>query len=125
MKLIFVYNANSGKLNAYLDSLHKVVSPKTYPCSLCDITYGVFKIRPDWKIFKEESDLDMAFYHIDEFNTAYPKHKKEFNYPVVLKEDNQGRLKTFISKNELDVLKDDKALINLIQDKINSPAVDH
>ncbi|MAW96490.1 MULTISPECIES: GTPase [unclassified Leeuwenhoekiella] len=124
MKLIFIYNANSGKRNAYLDSLHKVISPKTYPCSLCDITYGVFKIRPEWKAFRESSNLDMQFYHIDEFNDAYPDSKDIFQYPIVLKEEATG-LAEFISKKELDALKDDRELIDLIQDKVNQSQAAH
>ena len=34
MKLIFVYNANSGKLSAALDIAHKIISPSTYQCRL-------------------------------------------------------------------------------------------
>jgi len=118
LRLIFIYNANSGKRNAYLDSLHKVISPKTYPCSLCDITYGVFKIRPEWKAFRESSNLDMQFYHIDEFIAAYPESKNVFDYPIVLKESSEG-LVVFISKNELDALKNDRELIDLIKSKVN------
>ncbi len=43
--LVFVYNANSGLLNALLDMGHKVVSPRTYPCSLCALTYGSLGLR--------------------------------------------------------------------------------
>ena len=37
--LIFVYNANGGFFNGFSDYIHKLVSPKTYECSLCAITY--------------------------------------------------------------------------------------
>ena len=39
MRLVFVYNANAGLVAGMLDSVHKVVSPATYPCSLCAVTY--------------------------------------------------------------------------------------
>lgn len=71
----FVYNANSGKLNAYLDMLHKIVSPKTYPCQLCDITYGVSKIRPEWDAFRSKSSLRMVFLHKDEWEEAFPDQR--------------------------------------------------
>ena len=32
MKLIFVYNAESGKLNTLFDIAHKVIKPETYKC---------------------------------------------------------------------------------------------
>ncbi|WP_111672788.1 GTPase [Algoriphagus litoralis] len=71
-RIYFIYNANSGKLNAYLDMMHKIVSPKTYPCQLCDITYGITKIRPEWKNFREKSRLNMIFLHKDEWEIAFP-----------------------------------------------------
>ena len=43
MKLIFVYNAGSGKLNALFDMAHKIVSPTTYECSLCALTHDAFQ----------------------------------------------------------------------------------
>ncbi len=39
--LIFVYNADSGLLNAINDGILKIVSPSTYQCSLCSLTFGV------------------------------------------------------------------------------------
>lgn len=78
----FIYNANSGKLNAYLDMMHKVLSPKTYPCQLCDITYGVRKIHPEWKAFREKSKLRMVFLHKDEWEKAFPDMK--IGLPAVL-----------------------------------------
>ncbi|MFI8378601.1 GTPase [Leeuwenhoekiella sp. NPDC079379] len=114
MKLIFVYNANSGKLNGYLDSLHKVISPKTYPCSLCDITYGVLKIKPEWQSFKDNTDLDLEFHHLDEFKNKFGADARaRFTYPIILNEENNV-LREFISKAELDNLKNEKELITLI-----------
>ena len=40
--LVVVYNAKSGGLNAVLDYVHKMVSPKTYNCNLCKLTYDNF-----------------------------------------------------------------------------------
>ena len=49
--LLFVYNADSGKLNALKDAIHKVVKPSTYPCSLCTVTYGNLGMKRTWKTF--------------------------------------------------------------------------
>ena len=43
-QLIFVYRANSGPTSLALDFIHKIVSPKTYSCNLCNVTYGNFSI---------------------------------------------------------------------------------
>ncbi len=117
MKLVFIYNANSGKLNAYLDSMHKILSPKTYPCSLCDITYGVFKENPTWKSFRESAKLDMKFLHIDEFKHVYKsKGLQKFDYPVILIENSEN-LEVFIGKDELDELQSPEELIGLIESR--------
>lgn len=118
MRLIFVYNANSGKLNLYKDVAHKIFSPQTYPCSLCAITYGVLKEDETWKKFREHSDLSMEFHHIDEFNAIYrSKWLKKFDFPVILAENEQD-LEIFISKEELDAMENSDALIDVIQQRI-------
>ena len=67
MKLIFVYNATSGKLNALFDIAHKVINPETYECSLCALTHGAFSEKKVWSKFKENTDIEMTFLHKDEF----------------------------------------------------------
>ena len=83
MTLIFVYNANSGKLNTLFDIAHKVIKPETYQCSLCTLTHGNFSEKQIWKKFREDSGIDMQFFHKDEFEKKYDC---EFEYPVVLKD---------------------------------------
>ena len=48
-RLLVVYNADSGILNALGHAVHKLVKPETYPCSLCAITYGAVSMRKEWK----------------------------------------------------------------------------
>ena len=118
MKLLFVYNANSGKRNSFLDSLYKVLSPETYSCSLCKITYGIFKVKPEWQFFKETTALDLDFYHLDEFISKFGNTEKApFKYPVILTEKERV-LDVFISKEELDHLKNETELIELINSRI-------
>ncbi len=118
MKLIFIYNANSGKLNLYKDIAHKIFSPQTYPCSLCAITFGVLKENESWKKFRENSDLTMEFHHIDEFTSKYrSKWLKKFEFPMILAENNED-LEVFISKEELDALNDSQELIERIQTRL-------
>ena len=35
MKLIFVYNADSGPISGLFDIGHKIISPGSYSCGLC------------------------------------------------------------------------------------------
>ncbi len=50
-RLIFVYNADSGLLNAVKDAIHKAISPSTYPCRLCGLTFGAVRMKSAWKEF--------------------------------------------------------------------------
>jgi len=46
-RLIFVYNAESGTMNSAIDFAHKMLSPETYECNLCRITYGNFAMKKE------------------------------------------------------------------------------
>ena len=65
--LIFVYNANGGLMSAAGDAVHKLVSPATYPCSLCALTYGAVSKRPAWRAFLARVGLPTLFLYRDEF----------------------------------------------------------
>ncbi len=111
-KLIFIYNANSGKMNAILDSAHKVFSPKTYNCSLCDITFGVLSENKLWKAFRDTSELKLDFLHKDEFLKNYKsKFSYKFTFPIVLTES----LDVFIKTEELNTLTKAEDLIEMIE----------
>lgn len=68
--LLFVYNAKSGLLHGALDFVHKIVSPSTYACSLCGLTYGNLGMKKDWAVFVASLPLPVAF--------AYPDTWAEF-----------------------------------------------
>jgi len=110
-KLIFVYNANSGKLNASFDIAHKLLSPSTYQCQLCAITHGVFKEREQWTQFREQSSDDLRFLHKDEFEREFEPQPL---YPVVLEETETG-LNTLISSEQMANLRDIDDLMAVLQ----------
>lgn len=117
-KLLFVYNANSGARNAILDSMHKVFSPSTYNCNLCDITFGVMAENRAWKKFRGQSNIPMSFLHRDEFAKTYAsKFGHKYTFPVVLIEGND-ELELFISTEELNAMQSAQELIDTIQKRI-------
>lgn len=69
--LVFVYNADSGLFNTLSDSVHKLISPETYNCNLCALTYGAFGMRDEWRAFLETLDASPEFLHRDELATVY------------------------------------------------------
>lgn len=76
MKLIFVYNANSGLWNGAMDAVHKVMSPSTYKCSLCKITYGTLKAKKSWINFIRDLPIESRFLHKDDFHQEFQKDKE-------------------------------------------------
>ena len=110
MHLLFIYNAESGKLNALFDIGHKIVNPESYSCNLCSLTHGTFAERKEWKRFKESTSLDLVFLHRNEFEKQFGQ---TFSYPIVLKKE-EGGLEVFVSTEELNAVSDPAKLIELI-----------
>lgn len=96
MRLIFIYNADSGMLNTMKDIGQKLFSPATYDCFLCSLTHGTFRENPEWKRFREASSAELVFLHRDEFEKQYGT---SFDYPVIVKE-NEG-LEVAVNREEL------------------------
>lgn len=81
-RLVFVYNANAGLLAGALDSIHKTLSPDTYACDLCELTHGIFNMRPQWRQYLKELPIEASFYHRPDFRLAFPELADE-PLPVV------------------------------------------
>jgi len=113
MELLFIYNADSGKLNALFDIGHKIVNPESYSCNLCNLTHGTFAERKEWKRFRESTSLDLVFLHRDEFEMRFGQ---TFSYPIVLKKEESG-LEVFVSTEELNSASDPTKLIELITER--------
>lgn len=111
-QLLFVYNADAGFFNMVTDIAHKIFSPATYPCSLCDLTYGILKIRPEWDEFVQNSPVPFVFLHKDEFHHAYPD-LKDMALPVVLLQDGNAH-SALIPAAELNALQSVAALSEVI-----------
>ena len=116
-KLLFIYNANSGLRNMLIDGVHKIISPGTYNCKLCDITYGAFAENNRWKKYRRASKKPMEFLHKDEFKTQYAsKFGYRFNFPIVLAISDKG-IEVLVSPEELDKLETAEDLIDLIDQR--------
>lgn len=114
MKWVFVYNADSGVLNAAFDFAHKIISPDTYECNLCMLTYGSFTEKKVWKKFRKEAKGDYEFLHKDQFEHKY---RKQFDYPIILEEIDDG-FKVVLTSDEMDAIDDVEALIEILNGKV-------
>ncbi len=97
MKLIFVYNADSGPISGLFDIGHKIISPGSYSCGLCQLTFDTFTEKQAWRVFRESSPIEMEFLHRDEFEKKYGM---QFDYPVILRQNEETEI--LLSKKEID-----------------------
>ena len=116
-QLIFVYNADSGKLQALAHTLHKIISPSTYSCRLCQLSHSWFFEKAVWKDFVEKLDAECLFYHRDEFLALYPS--VSFQYPLVLLKNEDG-LMELLSAADFSGLKEISALSELLENKLST-----
>lgn len=87
--LLIVYNADEGVLAAIGDALHKAVSPATYPCSLCAVTYGALRMRPEWRAYLKALPYDIRFHHRPDFRRSYPE-LADLPLPAILLDEGGG-----------------------------------
>lgn len=110
-RLIFIYNADGGIAQGIMDSVHKTLSPATYPCSLCAITYGAFTMDRRWRAWLKALPVPSVFYHKDD--SPY----RDVALPVVLIERG-GRVETLVPAERLDSLASVDALIAEIERRL-------
>lgn len=72
VRLLFVYNADSGLVNTMADIGHKLFSPETYACRLCALTYGLLTEKAEWRAFVSSIDAECEFLHRDELHRREP-----------------------------------------------------
>ncbi|MBI2595944.1 hypothetical protein HYW46_04395 [Candidatus Daviesbacteria bacterium] len=114
--VLFVYNADSSLFNQVGDFIHKTISPKTYPCNLCSLTYSGASMKKDWKEFINLLPVKVGFLHKDEFLKFYPD-RQNITFPIAfVKEENL--LTEFISTNEINQLKSLEDLKTLVKEKV-------
>ena len=122
MELILVYNAESGFFNIIKDALHKVISPSTYQCNLCALTYGTVSMKDEWKTFIYKLKIPTEFLHRDEFLRklkSHPHNVGDVEFPAVFL-DKEGKISLLITHNEINECKTLKELMNLITKKLQS-----
>lgn len=107
-RLILIYNADGGIVQGIMDSVHKTLSPATYPCSLCAITYGAFTMDRRWRAWLKALPVPVVFYHKDD--SPY----RDVALPVVLAE-RAGQVETLVTAARLNTLDSVDALIAEIE----------
>ena len=114
-KLIFVYNADSGILNSLKDWAHKIISPKTYACSLCALTYDNLGMRRPWREFIKELGYEVEFLHRDELANQYGIMDVKLPATFILQ---NGKPKLWIESDAMDACDSLKELQSLVTHKL-------
>ncbi len=112
MKLLFVYNADSGLFNTLTDIAHKLLSPQTYQCQLCAITHSAFTERTEWRNFIDGLGVACEFLHRDEFLRQYPLDKTPL--PAIFQEEN-GELTLRIDREQINTANSVDELKHLLE----------
>lgn len=120
LRLILIYNADSGLWNMAKDALHKIIRPQTYPCSLCALTYGPVMMRGAWRRFITGLPFAKTFHHRDDCAVAFPTFIAAL--PAILIEFPGQPPEVLISAHELDALPDLAALIALVTQRLDAAA---
>jgi len=118
MKLIFVYNSDGAIASLIKDTAHKLVSPKTYPCNLCRLTYPLASMKGEWRKFIESLPHEVVFLHRDEFREQYPD-QKNVQLPAVFKTDTSAP-QLLISHNEINKAKNLSELIEVVKKSLSN-----
>ncbi|MCW9046888.1 MAG: hypothetical protein OQK46_02320 [Gammaproteobacteria bacterium] len=116
MNLVFVYNADSGIFNTLTDIAHKIFSPETYECNLCNLTHGYFQAREEWMTFLDDLDADIEFLHRDEYVRLFASSKEnaDVDLPAIFVKD-QDELKLWIDKDVINKMSSTDDLMETIR----------
>ena len=117
-RLVLVYNADAGIVAGLFDLAHKLVSPATYPCSLCGVTYGSFGMNRQWRDYLSSLALPTAFFHRPDFHAAFPAFAHE-PLPLVAHDDD-GALTIWLDAAALMSLTTVDALIAALTPRIDA-----
>ena len=113
-ELIFIYNAKSGLVNQFLDFSHKIVSPSTYNCNLCAISYGNFLMKKKWFNYISSLPVKSTFTYKDKVS-KYGYDNIEL--PSIIFR-NDSRSGVIISNDKINNLKNIEQLIELLNEKL-------
>jgi hypothetical protein len=120
-RLILIYNADAGLLNAVKDTVHKVLRPETYPCSLCALTYGWFAMHSDWRRFLFRLPMEKVFLHRNETAKALPGI--EVDAPAILLDTGDGEPQELVSAAELNAMQHRQTLMALLLERLRQAGV--
>jgi hypothetical protein len=98
-RLILVYNADRGLFSAAAGWAHKWLSPDTYTCALCKVSYGATGMLPAWRDYLATVSFPVEFLYRDTFQERYGMHR-EWPLPAIFVDDDA--LEILLSAKEIE-----------------------
>jgi hypothetical protein len=98
--------------------VHKAVSPSTYACHLCRLTYGLVREKREWRAFVESLPLAADFLHRDEFRRLHPAWA-DVDLPTVLVADGDD-IRLLVPAGELDAAAGLDELCRLVEARVGA-----
>jgi hypothetical protein len=118
-ELIFVYNVDGTPAALLGDFIHRITSPETYPCNLCDLTFGRFIKKSEWTKFVATLSIPSTFLLRNIFVKKFPDHA-DATLPAVFLATGGKKLVEFLSTEELNAVKSLDALKELVSKKVSA-----
>lgn len=115
--LVFVYNAGSDMFSTVADYVHKIVSPSTYQCSLCALTYSNLGMKKEWRSFIGNLDAKAEFLHKDELKKKY--NKSSIELPAIFYFNNNS-IEQLVQADEINSCKSLEMLEKLVTNRIRT-----
>ena len=117
-RIILVYNEGSRLFDAVSGWSHKLLSPTTYECALCKVTFGLTGMLVPWKNYIELLPFPVAFLHRDEFRRQFPAFAA-LPLPVILTEK-AARTEILLSAEDIRETSSLSGLIGLMQTRLEN-----
>ncbi len=116
-EMVLVYNAWGGIYPGLVDFVHKEFFSKTYPCNLCQQTFGTFQMKDEWRRFIDSLPLKKSELHKENFQRMY--QPEDLQLPVILI-SNGKEVQLLLSASELNQYKSLKELISSARTKLEA-----
>jgi hypothetical protein len=120
-KFHFVYNVDATATSLMMDFIHRIVDPETYPCRLCDLTYGRFIKKKSWRDFVAGLPVESVFHLRGGFRRLHPE-VESVALPAVFVEDARGHVKVLITAARLRRVKSQAGLEKLVAAEVSAVA---
>lgn len=117
-RIILVYNEGNGLFDAVSGWSHKLLSPATYQCALCQVTFGLTGMLVPWKNYIEMLPFPVKFLHRDEFRRQFPAHGT-LSLPVILAEKS-GQTDVLLAAEDIRATGGLSGLIGLMQARLEN-----